>query len=190
MVGEGVGWRRPVGGAPNNVSGTEKRRRRGGALRRRSGTDAPVRRSSRDRGTTFVEVLVSIVLLGTVVGSTLTALRTTIISSERDETQAKAHAALLAAEDALHRAAYEVCGSPAMDDIVGDYSTAVGLATLPAGWTAAVTYVRMWGRDPVSAVEMWRDTCTSGANSAQLVTVIVRSPSGEVGKTIQVVKRD
>ena len=36
----------------------------------------------RDRGTTFVEILVSIVLLGTAVGGTLTALRTTIVSSE------------------------------------------------------------------------------------------------------------
>jgi hypothetical protein len=132
---------------------------------------------------------VSLVLLGTAVGGTLTALRTTVISSERDETEAQAHAALLAAEDALHRAPYEVCGSPTMTDIVGNYSTAVGLATLPAGWTAAVTFAQMWGRHPVSAVEAWRNTCTSGANSAQLVTVIVRSPTGEIGKIIQVVKR-
>ena len=68
---------------PIIVSGTQNRRRSGGPVRTRHGEHAPVHGGGRDRGTTFVEVLVSIVLLGTAVGGTLTALRTTIVSSER-----------------------------------------------------------------------------------------------------------
>ena len=45
-------------------------------------------------------------LLGTAVGGTLTALRTTIVSGRRDEDQTKAHTWLLAVEDALYRAPY------------------------------------------------------------------------------------
>ncbi|HWM18208.1 MAG TPA: prepilin-type N-terminal cleavage/methylation domain-containing protein, partial [Ilumatobacteraceae bacterium] len=73
---------------------------------------APASRRQRDRGSTFVEVLVALVLLGTAVGGTLTALRTTIISSRLDENQTKAHAWLLAVEDALYRAPYHSCSDP------------------------------------------------------------------------------
>jgi type II secretory pathway pseudopilin PulG len=159
-------------------------------LKARQGAHAPLRRRGRDRGHTFVEILVSIVLLGTVVGATLTALRTTILSSERDEIEAQARASLLAADDAVHRTPFVVCGDPSMVDLVGSYDTAAGATTLPAGWAVDVITVSMWGRDPVSAVESWRSTCTPGADSAQLVTIIATGPTGEVGRTIQVVKRD
>ncbi len=73
-------------------------------MRYTHGENAPVHERRRDRGTTFVEILVSIVLLGTAVGGTLTALRTTIVSSERRRRSVtKASVWLRAAEEALHR---------------------------------------------------------------------------------------
>jgi type II secretory pathway pseudopilin PulG len=81
-------------------------------LKASQGAYAPRRRRDRDRGQTFVEILVSIVLLGTVVSGTLTALRATIVSSRVDANQAKANAWLFAAEDALYRATYYSCADP------------------------------------------------------------------------------
>ncbi len=69
----------------------------------------PLHERRRDRGTTFVEILVSIVLLGTAVGGTLTALRTTIVSSKVDGDVTKASVWLREAEEALHRTAYKQC---------------------------------------------------------------------------------
>ena len=96
-------------------------------MRYTHGENAPVHERRRDRGTTFVEILVSIVLLGTAVGGTLTALRTTIVSSERDAGVTKASVWLRGAEDALHRAPYEQCSVKTPAQIKDAYRTAIQL---------------------------------------------------------------
>ena len=105
-------------------------------MRHGCGGCAPVSRRRRDRGTSFVEVLVAIVLLGTAVGGTLTALRTTIVSSQRDEDQTNAHTWLLAVEDALYRAPYYSCAD-----------AGPGVDGLPEGWTRATSGLRIRGGD-------------------------------------------
>jgi hypothetical protein len=145
-------------------------------------------RRDRDRGTTFVEVLVSIVLLGTAVGGTLTALRTTILSSEIDEGQAKANAWLLAAQDALDDATYLPCTSSDVGAVTAAYDAAVQAAPAPQGWlggSVGVNAVSFWSKSDGS--EVWGTACGS-ALSAQLVEIYVLSPNGDVGKTAQVVK--
>ena len=169
------------------------------------GGGAAVPRRRRDRGATFVEVLVSIVLLGTVVGGTLTALRTTIISGRHDEGQTKAQAWLIAAEDALYRAPYYACvdpgpgpNGPDPDDgidaaeIRASYEAAVDAVPPPSGWeTASVSIppLQFWAKS--NGTPVWVPLCSTDPSvrrSAQLVTVNILSPSGDVGKTIQVVK--
>ena len=155
----------------------------------------------RDRGQTFVEILVSIVLLGTAVGGTLTALRATIVSSEVDEGQADAQTWLLAAEDALYRATYTPCATPVPPtDPTGGaatkaaYETAIGNAPRPAGWstgTISITLLEFWQK--VDGQERWEPICPpdgAARRTAQLVTIIVKSPSGDVGKSIELIKRD
>ena len=152
-------------------------------------SNAPVRRRGRDRGQTFVEILVSIVLLGTVVGATLTALRTTIISSKADEGQAKANAWLLAAADEIYRTTYRPCPSFDAAQVRSEYDSDVQATTPPEGWTGGsvgVNVVYFWSKD--DGQEVWSDTCGTGL-SAQLVEIYVLSPSGDVGKTMQVIKR-
>ena len=156
----------------------------------------------RDRGQTFVEILVSIVLLGTAVGGTLTALRTTIASSQQDDDQTNAHAWLLAIEDALYRTPYYSCADPGpgvdglagMDegDILFEYEAAINAAPRPAGWgtaTVAISNLEFWQKSDGTPV--WDPNCSthpSVRRSAQLVTVYLLSPTLDVGKTIQVVK--
>src|SRR5690606_9875309 len=55
-----------------------------------------------DTGATFVEVLVAIVLLGTVVVGTLAGVRATLLSSAVDRDHANAHAWLQSASDLLY----------------------------------------------------------------------------------------
>jgi hypothetical protein len=154
------------------------------------GSTAPVRRRRRDRGQTFVEILVSIVLLGTVVGATLTALRTTIVSSRADEGQAKANAWLLAAEDAIYRTPYIPCPSFTAAQVKSAYDIEVQATTTPpegwAGGSVGVNVVFFWSKE--DGQEVWSDACGTEF-SAQLVEIYVRSPSGDVGKTMQVIKR-
>ena len=166
---------------------------------------APAPRRLRDRGTTFVEVLVAIVLLGTAVGGTLTALRTTIVSSQRDENYTKAHAWLLVVEDALYRAPYYACvdpgpgpNGPDPDDgidageIWASYEAAIEAAPRPDGWSAAtvqISNLEFWNK--ADGVAGWAPTCSTDPSvrkSAQLVTMYILSPTNDVGKTIQVVK--
>lgn len=172
-------------------------------MRNRHGESAGVDERRRDRGTTFVEILVSIVLLGTAVGATLTALRTTIVSTERDDGQAEVQGWLLAAEDALNRTPFYSCadvgpgedGLPGMDegDILFEYEKAIALAPRPDGWesgTIQIPSLQFWQKS--NGAELWDPNCPSDPSplrmSAQLVDIYVLSPDGAVGKTIQVVK--
>ena len=189
--------------APCLSAATQNRRRNGGPVKNTHGGNAAVPDRGRDRGTTFVEILVSIVLLGTAVGGTLTALRATVVSGERDNGQAEAQAWLLVAEDALYRTPYYSCadpgpgedGLPGMDegDILFEYERAVSLAPRPPGWGSAtiqIPILRFWQKS--DGVELWDPACPVDSSpirqSAQLVDVYVLSPDGAVGKTIQVVK--
>jgi hypothetical protein len=169
------------------------------------GGRAPSPRRLRDRGATFVEVLVALVLLGTAVGGTLTALRTTIVSGRRDEGQTKAHAWLLAVEDALYRAPYYACVDPGpgpdgpdpddgidAGEIAASYEAAINAAPRPADWATAIVDIpnlQFWRKS--DGVHVWDPICSTDPSvrrSAQLVTVYILSPSRDVGKTIQVVK--
>jgi hypothetical protein len=132
---------------------------------------------------------VSIVLLGTAVGGTLTALRTSIVSSDLGADHAKAHAWLLAAEDEIHQTEYKSCADLDAAAIKGFYDDAVQDAQAPPGWEATggvgVNIVWFWSK--VDGQEQWGDECRIGF-SAQLVEIYVLSPGGGLGKTLQVVK--
>ncbi len=148
----------------------------------------PTRR--RDRGTTFVEILVSIVLLGTAVGGTLTALRTTIVSSERDAGQAKAQSWMVAAADAVHRTPYMSCDTFDVGAVKNAYDLAVQSAPPPEGWavggSVGVNIVYFWSK--ADGQEIWGTACGSPLSS-QLVEIYVRSPTGDIVRTMQVIKR-
>ena len=141
-------------------------------------------------------MLVSVVLLGTAVGGTLTALRTTIISGRSDDDQVAARTLLLAAEDALQRTTYYSCADPGMDegDIRIEYEGAIDDVPRPDGWgpeTVQISLLQFWQKSS-EGVEIFDAACPTDPShirlSAQLIDIYVLSPGGAVGKTIQVVK--
>lgn len=165
----------------------------------------------RDAGTTFVELLVAIVLIGTSVIATLAALQATTRATITDRDHAKSLEWLQAAADEVYNAPRVACyaqSSPgaSANQAIADYETAVQSAQRPAGWDTAtidVVAVQFIGRASSSDPYSWSEgfclesnpsTCPSGTycnspQTAQKVTLRVVSPSGLV-KTLDTVKGD
>jgi type II secretory pathway pseudopilin PulG len=160
----------------------------------RSGT----RRSQQggDRGSTFVELLVAIALLGTVVVATLTGLRAAIIGSTVDESSARAHAWLQSASDELYAAPYRSCATNPTAAIESAYQSAVDASTRPADWGATsgaiidVVSVEFLSRS--GADDQWGSTCAADSIASpvypQLVLLRVTGPNGDFVAELEVIK--
>lgn len=152
----------------------------------------------RDRGATFIELLVAIVLLGTIVVATLAGLRASIIGSTIDENSARAQAWLQAAADEVHTTTYLDCDANNAAAIQAGYQAAASAATRPNEWgpssgaTVAVTSVLYLSGSGVT--ETWGDhaTCATGDPSTplytQLITLVVTDPEGEFTAELEVIK--
>lgn len=160
------------------------------------GSDRAAPRSA-DRGVTFVELLVAIVLLGTAVVGTLTALRATVIGTGIDRNHANAYAWLQSAADSIALAPYLSCSTYSNTQILATYDGSAQGALRPVGWetgsgaTVHVTSVAYLSRSGTS--ETWGSTCAAAdaesALSSQLVIVEVASPDGDFTASLEVIKR-
>jgi hypothetical protein len=163
------------------------------------------RTQTRDAGVSFVEILVAIVLLGTVAVGVLTAVRTTVIASSIDRDHANAHAWLQSASDLLYGHPRADCGHPDGDidgngvdepdaaeravmnaRVVSDYQLVVSGVTNVEGWPSSgirVTDVLYWDGD------QYQDVCFDdfGIN-LQLVRISASSPDGSIVEEVEVIK--
>jgi hypothetical protein len=159
-------------------------------------------RPDRDSGLSLVEILVAVVLLGTAVLATLTALRGTIIGTETERDHAKAYQWLQSAVGVLKASDRVGCDLGPAD--VG-YTTGEEKVRLtyqqtirdgvvnPVGW--ADYQLRI-----VGPVEVWDGTqywdpavapqpCYDDAGfKLQLIKIEVTSPSGKIIEDLQLVK--
>lgn len=159
--------------------------------------------ASRDIGTTFIELLVSIVLLGTIVIAVLVSLQVSTTASVVDSNQARANAYLHDASDAVYEAQRVSCTSGAAA-VASAYQTAVTPVPPPEGWagiTVQVTNVQfLTSPDPNSNVFTWGSDCREGVTPvgdytdfpllSQKVTLEVTSPNGNLTKVLETVKAD
>ncbi len=169
-------------------------------MRHRTGriAGASPRRNERcDVGSSLVEILVSIVLLGITVTAVLVTLRTSVSASSLNRDHANAHAWLQTASDVLYGSEREDCGTPTASrealpdlELTKAYQIIVR-STSPAnpeGWPA--TNIRI-----VPPVLFWDGTSTyqstcyddKGIN-LQLITIEVRGLDGRIVESVQVVK--
>lgn len=140
----------------------------------------------------------SIVLLGTVILATVTALRVAIVGSEVDEDSSRAQAWLQAAADELHHAPYRNCDTVGAAAIEAAYRAAVSGATRPVDWTpstgATIDVVGVEYLSVIGGSEAWgpHSTCATGDPLnpiyPQLITVEVTDPSGSFVKQLEVIK--
>ncbi|MEP1124148.1 MAG: hypothetical protein ABJH68_09700 [Ilumatobacter sp.] len=144
------------------------------------------RRRRRDIGSTFVEIVVTITLLGIVVVPVMRSVILSITASSVAKQASEVETALLNAVDRVNRAPFTRC----------DYTEFARAAVLTQGWSA----------DEVSVEQSYLDVgtdlfvpgtagpaCPNGGHRRDLiqqVAITVTSPNGDVTRTIEVVKSE
>lgn len=143
----------------------------------------------RDRGVTFIEILVTITLLGTVVIAVLAAAQASVRASRVSREASRVESALLTAAERIERA-------PRSDaayrcDLSGPvYAAAqlkLGVSQAEAPLYATVTYQHLTAGG-------WVDgACPGGsyqANLVQRITITMTSPNNGLERTLDVLKGD
>ena len=153
----------------------------------------------RDAGVTFLEVLISIVLLGTVIAGTLTTLSVTINASATDRDHANAHAWLQTAADVLYARDLVPCDPLAVpaDEVAAlttAYEATIQQTENPEGWGSAnieIFDLQFWhiDMDPVTKLtdEGWGDQCDSLDTNLQRIGIQVRSEDGNIVEDVEVI---
>lgn len=157
----------------------------------------------RDRGVSLVEVLIAIVLMGMVIGATVSLLQVTITASATDRDHSNAHAWLQSAADVLYARPLESCtpgdtsaGAPVTNKaaIVSAYETTLQQTDNPEDWPDAnieIYDLQFWrvDMDPVTKFteEGWGDLCDSADTNLQRVGIEVRSRTGEIVERVEVI---
>jgi type II secretory pathway pseudopilin PulG len=145
----------------------------------------------RDAGVSLIEIVISIVLMGTVVVAILNATSSSIRTSSVSRDAAQVETVVVNAADRINRA-------PIRCDIDGYTEYAVAAVRSQGWWTnegefAQAADVRHEFYDP-TASPPWREgVCPVddfGKRLIQRVTVTITSPERSVRRTIQVVKSD
>ena len=160
---------------------------------------------ARDEGFTLVEVVVSIVLIGTAVVAVLLSLQTTIRATTVDRDHATSFAWLQAASDEIYRVARVSCtaeADPGQTNPEDVYGAAAKSVARPPAWDATsatieVTEVEYLGKTTADGLFEWAATfCFEGPGYedsplyTQRVTIQTTSPNGELVKTLQMVKSE
>lgn len=143
------------------------------------------RRGRRDGGFTFIETVLTVVLMGVVIVPVLAAVRGAVRVSALSRTVAEMETTLVNAADQVQRSPVSTC----------DF-TIVVRDSLPAEWLptqVALTQEYLgpagtWATGPASG-----PACPTGVDQRRLakrITIEVTSPDGNTRRSIQVVKSD
>lgn len=149
--------------------------------------DAP---SRRDEGVTLIEILITIVLLGTLVAGILTLTQTSIIASKTSEDAARVESALLTAAERVERA--DRLLFPCDDDLPKPVEAA---AQLKLGVTPeqAPTYAKV-RTEHLDGTGKWATgACPGGVyqpNLVQRITITMTSPDTGLTRSVEVIKGD
>ena len=157
-----------------------------------------------DSGATFVELLVSIVLMGTVVVATLVTLRTSSHATSIDQNLAKAYEWVQSVSDQIYDTPRVPCYSGGSNAAMAAYQNAAIGAAKPPGWSAGsvtVTNVEFLGRALPSDPFSWNSSfCFESSTTTnpyytsplytQRVTFTVQGPPNTTSVTMQVVKSE
>ena len=147
----------------------------------------------------MIEILISIVLLGTVVAGSLAALQGTILAGTLHRDHSNAHAWLQSASDVLYAAPKEYCNAGAPDKgepaIRAAYNAVVDSVRNPEGWddrqinvVGKVQFFNAANIDADADVEYFFGAACDPSLSLQLIKIEVRAPSGRIIESVEIVK--
>ena len=141
----------------------------------------------RDRGFSFVEIVMTVVLMGIVLLPLMNAAITAVKSSSSARRVAELQTVLLNAADRVNRANVTCLG----------YLVYVQAAAQTKGWPkdqADATYEYYQPGPSAGVAGTWQPGACAGAtptlNLVQRVTITMTSPEANISRTIQVVKSD
>jgi Tfp pilus assembly protein PilV len=170
---------------------------------RNKAEDLPAARPARrDRGVSYIELLVAVVLLGTVVLGVLAALRATIIATTVERDHSKAQQWLQSAVGVLQAAAFEDCTATSTAEVPNAYdtirtsyeNTIRALATRPEGFVPpaqiSVIGIDVWNGTAYAAFTTQAECLDNNDLRQQLVVISARDPDSSIIETVEVVKRD
>lgn len=150
-------------------------------------------------GMTLIEVLIAIVLLGGVVAGSMAALRATILAGTLHRDHSNAHAWLQSASDVLYAAPKVYC-DPVKPDrgeaaARAAYDLVIDRVANPEGWDdhqiRIVPKVRFWNATNTDSdvdIEYVFGSACDPSLSLQLIEIEVRSMSGKIIESVEVVK--
>ena len=171
---------------------------------------APRRRRTSDGGSSLVEIVIAIALMGVTVTTVVGSLRLSVQESRTDKDRATAAVWLQAASDEIYAAARVQCTPDGSGRVaaISAYADAARRATVPPAWARSdgsalgvaavgVTDVEYLGRNsPDDDFEWAPDVCFEGGVFddsplfTQRVTLLVVHPDGESSATLQMVKSE
>jgi type II secretory pathway pseudopilin PulG len=152
---------------------------------------------------TLIEILVAVVLMGTVVVAVLVALQVNIRASTVDRNQANIYAWLQAASDEVYNGDRTSC-TAGRTAVIAAYDQLVQAATPPPDWntggTIRVTNVQFLGRTTSDGEFEWRDDlcfesgcpglyCESPLYT-QKVTIRATAPGGALSMIMETIKSE
>lgn len=141
----------------------------------------------RDHGVTFIEILVAVVLIGTVVVGILAAMRTSIIVSANTREAAKVETALLNASDRVSRAPLK-CAAGGYDPFV---EAAISTWAGSGSAVATVMHLDYDADDGAFGPSSWvSGACPTDptAQRVQKIEITITGPDGRVTRSIDVIK--
>lgn len=151
----------------------------------------------------FIEVLVSVVLLGTAVVATLTAVRATIIGTRIEQDHSKAQQWLQSAVGVIERENFADCDSVSLSGaaIRAAYKAAIDYdpttnpdgAKAPFGFeggTIDVSEPLVWDGSGFVAFGTQTQCYDDVLLRQQLLTVTVRNADGDIVESVDLIKRD
>lgn len=136
-----------------------------------------------DRGATFVELLVAVVLIGIVVVAVVAGTRATVVASRVNRDHSSATAWLQSASDVLYGETRAECGTLAT--IKSFYDPVVQSTPNSEGWPASrirVTDVKFWNG------QSFGTTCNDHSKTLQLITLVVVDADSRPLESVQIVK--
>lgn len=156
-----------------------------------------------DEGVSFIELLVSIVLLGTAVVAALTAVRMTVIGSAIERDHSKAQQWLQSAVGVIEGENFADCNTVSVDGpaIRAAYQDAVDwdATTNPdgakppfgfEGGTLTVSEPLVWDGSGFVAFNTQTQCYDDVLLRQQLVTITARDSDGDIVETVEMIKRD
>ena len=145
--------------------------------------------SSDDRGVSLIEILIAVVIIGTIGVGVLTSLRVSIAASATEREHARAHQWLQSATEVLvNQVAWDSCDTKTATQLQTAYESALQAETSikPYQWQQFQIQVSK----PVEFADgagAYGSVCYADEDR-QRITIEVRSPSYNIIETVEVVK--